>query len=329
MKIMKTIHRKLKYFYCFSALAIYPSLHAGGQTSSFFDREDVQSIGKTIIDMLIDRIPFLGKAVSEYRLEHKVDRLGQGQRTGLDQLRDLAKQAIKTKEKVEEMYYFTQQSIRIADDLRQNLQSGKGQNFLGALVEIWTGISVNPADYIPETPSTKQLKENIAWDLSAESGLVRQYEYFLQGTRAALLAQPGLFDKGPEQFNRAYQEAVRYEQELIKALSAKEQATIILYTAEIEKLQAQIKVLEERQQQEGLTISDRMQIARTIDNKKQIIRALNEKITEGIKKQVQPTTKQEEALEQQQAANDVKIMEDDHNTERARMHKKYGHLWRF
>ena len=326
---MKTIHRKLKYFYCFSALAIYPSLHAGGQTSSFFDREDVQSIGKTIIDMLIDRIPFLGKAVSEYRLEHKVDRLGQGQRTGLDQLRDLAKQAIKTKEKVEEMYYFTQQSIRIADDLRQNLQSGKGQNFLGALVEIWTGISVNPADYIPETPSTKKLKENIAWDLSAESGLVRQYEYFLQGTRAALLAQPGLFDKGPEQFNRAYQEAVRYEQELIKALAAKEQATIILYKAEIEKLQAQIKVLEERQQQEGLTISDRMQIARTIDNKKQIIRALNEKVTEGIKDEMQPTTKQQETLDEKKAASDVKIMKHSHNTERARMHKKYGHLWRF
>ena len=329
MKIMKTIHRKLKYFYCFSALAIYPSLHAGGQTSSFFDREDVQSIGKTIIDMLIDRIPFLGKAVSEYRLEHKVDRLGQGQRTGLDQLRALAKQAIKTKEKVEEMYYFTQQSIRIADDLRQNLQSGKGQNFLGALVEIWTGISVNPADYIPETPSTKKLKENLAWDLSAESGLVRQYEYFLQGTRAALLAQPGLFDKGPEQFNRAYQEAVRYEQELIKALSAKEQATIILYTAEIEKLQAQIKVLEERQQQEGLTISDRMQIARTIDNKKQIIRELNEKVTEGIKDEMQPTTKQEETLDEKKAASDVKIMKHSHNTERARMHEKYGHLWRF
>ena len=329
MKIMKTIHRKLKYFYCFSALAIYPSLHAGGQTSSFFDREDVQSIGKTIIDMLIDRIPFLGKAVSEYRLEHKVDRLGQGQRTGLDQLRALAKQAIKTKEKVEEMYYFTQQSIRIADDLRQNLQSGKGQNFLGALVEIWTGISVNPADYIPETPSTKQLKENLAWDLSAESGLVRQYEYFLQGTRAALLAQPGLFDKGPEQFNRAYQEAVRYEQELIKALSAKEQATIILYTAEIEKLQAQIKVLEETQQQEGLTISDRMQIARTIDNKKQIIRELNEKVTEGIKDEMQPTTKQQETLDEKKAASDVKIMKHSHNTERARMHEKYGHLWRF
>lgn len=329
MKIMKTIHRKLKYFYCFSALAIYPSLHAGGQTSSFFDREDVQSIGKTIIDMLIDRIPFLGKAVSEYRLEDKVDRLGQGQRTGLDQLRDLAKQAIKTKEKVEEMYYFTQQSIRIADDLRQNLQSGKGQNFLGALVEIWTGISVNPADYIPETPSTKKLKENIAWDLSAESGLVRQYEYFLQGTRAALLAQPGLFDKGPEQFNRAYQEAVRYEQELIKALAAKEQATIILYKAEIEKLQAQIKVLEERQQQEGLTISDRMQIARTIDNKKQIIRELNEKVTEGIKDEMQPTTKQQETLDEKKAASDVKIMKHSHNTERARMHKKYGHLWRF
>ena len=326
---MKTIHRKLKYFYCFSALAIYPSLHAGGQTSSFFDREDVQSIGKTIIDMLIDRIPFLGKAVSEYRLEHKVDRLGQGQRTGLDQLRALAKQAIKTKEKVEEMYYFTQQSIRIADDLRENLQSGKGENFLGALVERWIGISVNPADYIPETPLTKQLKENLAWDLSAESGLVRQHEYFLQGTRAALLAQPDFFDKGAEQFNQAYQEAVRYEQELEKALSAKKQATIKSYTANIVELEEEISVLEKTKKQEGLTIGDRMQIEMAIDTKKHIIRELNEKITEGIKEQMQPNQEQERTLEQQKAANDVESMKKAHETERTRMHTKYGHLWRF
>ena len=85
---MKTLYKNLKYFYFFlilTTLATSPSAHAG--------------LGRTIIDMLIDRIPFLGKAVSEYRLEHKVDRLGQVQRTGLDQLRALAKQAIKNKRK--------------------------------------------------------------------------------------------------------------------------------------------------------------------------------------------------------------------------------------
>ena len=315
---MKTLYKNLKYFYFFlilATLATSSSAHAG--------------LGRTIIDMLIDRIPLIGGAISEYRLENKVNLIGQVQKTGLGQLRDLAKQAIKTKEKVEEIYYFTQQGIRIADDLRQNLQSGKGENFLGALVEKWIGISVNPADYIPETPLTKQLKENLAWDLSAESGLVRQHEYFLQGTRAALLAEPDFFDKGPEQFNRAYQKTVRYEQELTKALSAKEQATIILYTAEIKKLQEEISVLEQTKQREGLTIGDRMQIEMAIDNKKHIIRALNEKITEGIKEQMQPTEKQQRTLEQQKAANDVESMKNAHKKERARMHTKYGHLWRF
>ena len=312
---MKPLYKNLKYFYFFLILATSPSAHAG--------------LGKTILDMIIDRIPFIGEAISEHRLEHKVDRIGQVQKTGLDQLRDLAKQTIKTKEKVEGMYYFTQQGIRIADDLRKNLQSGKGQNLLGALVERWTSISVNPADYIPETPLTKQLKENLAWDLSAESGLVRQHEYFLQGTRAALLAESDFFDKGPEQFNRAYQKTVRYEQELTKALSAKEQATIILYTAEIKKLQEELSVLEQTKQREGLTIGDRMQIEMAIDHKKHIIRELNEKITEGIKEQMQPNQEQERTLEQQKAANDVESMKKAHETERTRMHTKYGHLWRF
>ena len=315
---MKTLYKNLKYFYFFlilATLATSPSAHAG--------------LGRTIIDMLIDRIPFIGEAISEYRLEHKVDRIEQVQKTGLDQLRDLAKQTIKTKEKVEEMYYFTQQGIRIADDLRENLQSGKGQKLLGALVERWIGISVNPADYIPETPYSKQLKENLSWDLSAESGLVRQHEYFLQGTRAALLAQPDFFDKGPEQFNRAYQKAVRYEKELTKALSAKEQATIILYTAEIKKLQEEISVLEQTKQREGLTIGNLLQIEMAIDNKKHIIRELNEKITEGIWKKMQPTQEQQETLEQQKAAKDMESTSNFHSKERARMHKKYSHLWRF
>ena len=313
---MKTTYKNLKYFYCFLIfLATSSSAHAG--------------LGEAIKDWLIDRIPFIGTTISKYRLEDKINQIKQVQKTGLDQLRDLARQAIKTKEKVEEMYYFTQQGIRIADDLRENLQSGKGQKLLGALVERWIGISVNPADYIPETPLTKQLKENIAWDLSAESGLVRQHEYFLQGTRAALLAQPDFFDKGAEQFNQAYQEAVRYEQELEKALSAKKQATIKSYTANIVELEEEISVLEKTKKQEGLTIGDVMQIQMAIDTKKHIIRELNEKITKGIEEEMQPTEEQQETLDQQKAAKDMESTSNFHSKERARMHKKYSHLWRF
>ena len=313
---MKTTYKNLKYFYCFLIfLATSSSAHAG--------------LGEAIKDWLIDRIPFIGTTISKYRLEDKINQIKQVQKTGLDQLRDLARQAIKTKEKVEEMYYFTQQGIRIADDLRENLQSGKGQKLLGALVERWIGISVNPADYIPETPYSKQLKENLAWDLSAESGLVRQHEYFLQGTRAALLAQPDFFDKGAEQFNQAYQEAVRYEQELEKALSAKKQATIKSYTANIVELEEEISVLEKTKKQEGLTIGDVMQIQMAIDTKKHIIRELNEKITKGIEEEMQPTEEQQETLDQQKAAKDMESTSNFHSKERARMHKKYSHLWRF
>lgn len=71
---MKTLYKNFKYFYFFlilATLATSPSAHAG--------------LGRTIIDMLIDRIPFIGEAISEYRLEDKVDRIVQVQKTGLDQ----------------------------------------------------------------------------------------------------------------------------------------------------------------------------------------------------------------------------------------------------
>ena len=176
----------------------------------------------------MDRIPFIGEAISEYRLESKVDHIKSVQHTGLDQLRELAHKALQTKEKVEEMYYFKEQSRRMAEDLMRGLQSGKPQDLIGSLVEKWIGISVNPADYIPETPYTREMKENLEWDLASGHGLIQQHEYLLQGTLAALLAQDDLAEKEPEQFNKAYEQAVRYEQELEKALSAKKKATIRL-----------------------------------------------------------------------------------------------------
>ena len=115
---------------------------------------------------------------------------------------------------------------------------------LGALVERWIGVPINPADYMPNTAYTRALKSNLEWDLSSERGLIQQHDYFLQGTRAALLEQPNLFDKRPEQFNQAYEKALQYGQKLEKALSAKRQATIKLYKEDIANLEKEIAVLE-------------------------------------------------------------------------------------
>ena len=157
-------------------------------------------------------IPYVGDAFSvlaEERLENKVDHIKAVQNTGLDQLRELARKALQTKEKVEEMYYLGEQSKRMAEELMRSLQSGKPQDVLGALVEKWIGIPINPADYIPDTPHSRELKENLAWDLASGHGLIQQYAHLLQGTRAALLAQEDLLKQDPEQFNQAYEKAVR------------------------------------------------------------------------------------------------------------------------
>lgn len=85
-------------------------------------------------------------------------------------LRELARKAIQTKDKVEEMYYFKEQSRQLAADLMRGLKDGKAQDLLGALVGQWIGIPINPAYYMPDTPLTRELRENLEWDLSKEHG---------------------------------------------------------------------------------------------------------------------------------------------------------------
>ena len=80
------------------------------------------------------------------------------------------------------------------------------------------------------------------WDLSSEHGLIQQQGYFLRGTRAALLEQQVFFDKRPELFRQEYEKALRYEQELEKALSAKKQTTVKLYKEDIANLEKEILV---------------------------------------------------------------------------------------
>ena len=165
--------------------------------------------------------------------------------------------------------------------------------------------------------------------MSSEHGLIQQNDYFLQGTRAALLEQEGLFEKKPEQFSQAYEKALHYEQELEKALSAKRQATIKLYKEDITNLEKEITVLENTKKGKGLTIGDVMQVEIAIDNKRHIIRELNEKITAGIAEEMQLTDEQQVLLHQQKAEKEADQLGTFLEKERIRIREKYSHLWTF
>ena len=174
----------------FLAFTVFQPVHAG-------PLDWMKRVGRA----MFKKVPVVGDAVSEARIEDKIDHIKTKQRTGLDKLQDLARKSMKTKEKVEEMYYFKEQSKRRAEDLVKGLERSSPKNLLGALVEIWIGIPINPADYVPNTSYTRTLKKNLEWDLSADRGLIQQHDYLLQGTRAALLEQEGFFEIG-QQFHR-------------------------------------------------------------------------------------------------------------------------------
>jgi len=261
-------------------------------------------------------------------MEEKVDRIDKRQKTSLDRIREIAQEAIETKKKVEEMYYFKRQSQDQAKALSEGLKKGNFKKFLGVLGEEGLQISLNPADYIPSTPATRKLKEALESDFSLERGLLGQRRSFFSHTRSALLAT-GMMDTNPKQFKKEYQKAQDYEALLEEALEAKEQTTIKLYKAEVERLEKEIKLLEETKSRQGLTVGDVMQVEMAIDNKKKQVLKLNEKITEFMKKSL-PLTKEEEfkvnVQHMQEAVGELSsFLKED----KKKIRTRYSHLWSF
>jgi hypothetical protein len=261
-------------------------------------------------------------------MEEKVDRIDKRQKTSLDRIREIAQEALETKKKVEEMYYFKKQSQDQAKALSEGLKKGSFTKFLGVLGEEGLQISLNPADYIPSTPATRKLKEALESDFSLGRGLLGQGRSFFSHTRSALLTT-NMMHTSPKQFKKEYQKAKDYETLLEEALDAKEQTTIKLYKAEVERLEKEIKLLEETKAKPGLTVSDVMQTEMAIDNKKKQALKLHEKIL-GFMKKALPLTKEEElkvsAQHMQEAVGELSsFLEKD----KKRIRTRYSHLWSF
>lgn len=277
------------------------------------------------------QIPFLKNFFEENekrRLEHKISHIQEQQESGLDQLREMSKKAIKTKEKVEKLFYFKEQSQRTAESLLQDFSMKKTRRFLGVLIADRIGVPINPADYIPDTVFTKNLKKNLDLDLTLPPNFIQAYRHFFRDTRASLLDDQ-LDQQHPRQFNQAYEKALHYEEELSRALSAKEHATLQVYKEDIAHLQEEIVALEAIMKTKGLTVSEVVQIQLAIDNKHQRIHALHEKINQGIRAGMQLTDEQKIILGQQKAQKDTEALVSFLDKERARIRQKYGHLWKF
>lgn len=262
-------------------------------------------------------------------VEDKVDRIEEKQESALDKIRGISQQALSTKKKVEEMYYYKKQAERNAREMMKALKASDPRKFLGGFGEDMLGIPLNPAEYLPETEYTKDLKANLAMDFSLERGLVQQGSFLLSETRAALASDEGLERQRPEEFYKAYNKAVTYEENLERALHAKEQASLKWYKHEIDRLESEMKVLESSKGQPGITMGDALQIERTLEMKRSIARDLHEKVNAGMRDEMAMSDEQAARLFYKRQQSDLKSLDDYFKDDRARVRRHYGHLWKF
>lgn len=99
------------------------------------------------------------------------------------------------------MYYFKKRSQDQATFLAKGLKKGSFKKFLGALVENGLQIPINPAEYIPNIPSFKNLKQSLELDLSLEKNVLGQGKHLLSNTRASMLSS-NLLQTSPKQFDK-------------------------------------------------------------------------------------------------------------------------------
>ncbi|MEM9417175.1 MAG: hypothetical protein AAF963_02370 [Bacteroidota bacterium] len=271
----------------------------------------------------------LGEMIGLGSVEDKVERIEKKQDTAIGQIRGIAFQALATKKKLEQLYYYKKQAERNAKEMLRGIKDSDPRKFIGGFGEDMLGIPLNPAEYIPDTEYTRDLKANLAMDFSLERGLVQQGGFLLSETRAALASDEGLERQRPEEFNKAYQQAVTYEENLERALHAKEQATLKWHQQEIRRLESELKVLEASKGKPGLTMGDALQIERTVEMKRSIARDLHEKVNTGIREEMAMSDEQASRLLQKKQGSDVKALDDYFKHDRERVKRHYGHLWKF
>ncbi|ACE06248.1 hypothetical protein Aasi_0879 [Candidatus Amoebophilus asiaticus 5a2] len=123
------------------------------------------------------------------------------------------------------------------------------------------------------------------------------------------------------------EQAEAYEHQLQEALKAKSVATVKIYKAEIDRLEKEIKLLEEAKSKKGLTVGDVMQMELVIDSKRRDVRELNEKVDDRIAGDLELDEEEKEKMAIYKATRDLKELDDFLEKDRQRIQAKYSHLW--
>ena len=254
-------------------------------------------------------------------LEEKVDRIETRQKTSIDHIRDIALKALDTKRKVEDMYYFKKRTQREAQFIAEGLKKGKKRKFLGAIIEDGLKVPINPAEYVPDIPPNKKLKENLDFDLSFEKSMIRNSNQLVSYTRSHVLSYD-LIKTNPKKFEKDYGEAEEYEANLKKAIKAKKIATTKIYVEDIKRLEKELELLEETKSRKGLTVGDVMLTEMAMDSKRREIRDLSDRIDAALLDDLKLSDEEAFKIGCYKASKDGKAMMDAIEKDKQRMRDK-------
>ena len=285
-----------------SALATNTLAEKAG-IDNLLETEDESFFSKvrTKVTAALSKVPVVGKFFSDTK-DQKLNKIYKRQNRSIGAIRKIAHDAIDTKSRVEDIFYFKKQSIDTAQDIFESFKQAKAKKLLAVFAENALEIPVNPAEYIPQVnESTRKLSKNLELDLSLEKSFLRNSKFFLEDTKRDIIHH--LSYKKSRPIDHGYglkqlQEAEDYENDLQKAIQAKKLARVKLYTSEVEQIRADIKNLRqiEKNNKHKLTAGEMLQLQFLIDKKQERCHQLNEKIDQLLEDSLELTDKEKEEM---------------------------------
>lgn len=243
---------------------------------------------------------------------------------------EVSNELMDLKKMTELAYYREMQSRKRAQELKEDWIKADIRKLYGASLEGTLGVSINPADYLPDlNQNTSQLKKNIDLAIDPERKLVKEHGFYLPGTRGALArSNPDLAQKDHIKFEAELRKAERQEKDFEEASRASAWAMIKELNGEIKRLEKENEAYAKNLGKPGQTQEQAIQTKQAINNNKaQIIswKKLSHDIMDGIVKKGL-SQEDELKLDMVEAKQKGKTVFDALRKDRDRIRTDYRHL---
>ncbi|XWN34963.1 MAG: hypothetical protein ROO73_05185 [Roseivirga sp.] len=171
----------------------------------------------------------------------------------LDQIREVASDALAVKEKIEEINRLRRDAIRLGKRLQRT-------NYLRLLMSVGEGllkVELNPGRYVPHTEYTRGFKEEVHMDLSSERGVLQQSGRLLRQTRKGLsLEQRSVrCERTLASYGEAVENARAHDRALARHIAEQRLSLARYYEALAEGLLKANEELKELLEEEGASMS--------------------------------------------------------------------------